>query len=320
MNKIIQYYDKLKINHVNSRESSAILQIIISCFIISVIVAMVRHLSKDFHIFFIVMMRNFFGLIFLLPQLIKCYRNIFKTNQLHLHIFRGANGTFSMFFWFCAISTIPLSEAVSLSFLTPIVTTIASMYILKEKISKKIILSCFISFIGVLIILRPGFNDFNRGYFFSFCSVILWSTSNLIVKTMTKTDSAQTIVVNTTFFMFLFSLPFALPYLEGVNFKEFCQFLILGVISNVSYRLITDAFTKSDLSLLQPFDFSRLIFTSIIAYIFFDEKIDIWVFLGSIVILFGLVMILKKPKKKITKRTCTKSFRTLEYKQIQRLC
>ena len=67
-----------------------------------------------------------------------------------------------MFFWFYAVNSLPLSEAVSLSFLTPIITTIASMIFLKEKVSKNIFMASFISFIGVIIILRPGFHKFDE--------------------------------------------------------------------------------------------------------------------------------------------------------------
>ena len=279
-----------------------IFEITLACFLLSIVVALVRHLNQNFHIFFIVMMRNLFGLIFLLPQFIKNRDTIFQTKNIYLHVFRGGNGTISMFFWFYAVNSLPLSEAVSLSFLTPIVTTIASMIFLKEKVSKNIFMASFISFIGVIIILRPGFHKFDEGYIFSFCSIIFWTISNLIVKVMTKTDKPKTIVAHMTFFMFIFSMPFALPYLSPLNFTAFIEFFILGIISNISYKLIAEAYSKNDLSILQPFDFSRLIFTSFVAYFIFDEKLDIWVFVGSLIILFGLILIVKKKSTKSQKK------------------
>jgi drug/metabolite transporter (DMT)-like permease len=237
-----------------------------------------------------------------LPQFIKNRGTIFQTKNIYLHVFRGGNGTISMFFWFYAVNSLPLSEAVSLSFLTPIVTTIASMIFLKEKVSKNIFLASFISFIGVVIILRPGFHKFDEGYIFSFCSIIFWTISNLIVKTMTKTDKPRTIVAHMTFFMFIFSMPFAIPYLAPLDFMSFFEFFILGAISNISYKLIAEAYSKNDLAILQPFDFSRLIFTSFVAYFIFDEKLDIWVFIGSLIILCGLILIVKKKSIKSQKK------------------
>lgn len=273
-------------------------EIILTCFFLSIIIALVRDLNQHYHIFFIVMMRNFFGIIFLIPQFIKHQKSLFKTNNIHLHLFRSANGTISMFLWFYAIISLPMSEAIALSFLTPIATTLASKYFLKERVSKNIFKSCIIGFIGVLIIIRPGFNvDFNQfktGYIFCFGSIFSWTVSNLTVKTMTKTDKPRNIVAQMTIFMFLFSLPFALPNIEKIDFESCIKFLFLGLISNLCYKLIAQAYRKNDLSVLQPFDFSRLIFTSIIAYIVFDEKPDLAVFIGSGVILMGLILSLKK--------------------------
>ena len=300
MRKKVKNFFSAQINH--EQNYRGIFEITLSCFLLSIVVALVRHLNQNFHIFFIVMMRNFFGLIFLLPQFIKNRGTIFQTKNIYLHVFRGGNGTISMFFWFYAVNSLPLSEAVSLSFLTPIVTTIASMIFLKEKVSKNIFLASFISFVGVIIILRPGFHKFDEGYIFSFCSIIFWTISNLIVKTMTKTDKPQTIVAHMTFFMFIFSMPFALPYLAPLNFTAFIEFFILGIISNMSYKLIAEAYSKNELSILQPFDFSRLIFTSLVAYFIFDEKLDIWVFVGSLIILFGLILIVKKKSTKSQKK------------------
>jgi len=300
MRKKVKKFFSAQINQ--EQNYRGIFEITLSCFLLSIVVALVRHLNQNFHIFFIVMMRNLFGLIFLLPQFIKNRGTIFQTKNIYLHVFRGGNGTISMFFWFYAVNSLPLSEAVSLSFLTPIVTTIASMIFLKEKVSKNIFMASFISFIGVIIILRPGFHKFDEGYIFSFCSIIFWTISNLIVKVMTKTDKPKTIVAHMTFFMFIFSMPFALPYLAPLNFTAFIEFFILGIISNISYKLIAEAYSKNELSILQPFDFSRLIFTSFVAYFIFDEKLDIWVFVGSLIILFALILIIKKKSTKSQKK------------------
>jgi S-adenosylmethionine uptake transporter len=97
-------------------------------------------------------------------------------------------------------------------------------------------------------------------------------------------------------------LPFAIPYLAPLDFTSFIEFLFLGIISNISYKLVATAYSKNDLSILQPFDFSRLIFTSFVAYFIFDEKLDIWVFVGSLIILFGLILIVKKKSLKSQKK------------------
>ncbi len=283
--------------HKFSDNAQGIFCALVSCFLASVMIAIVRHLSQDFHIFFIVMLRNFFGLVFFLPQILHNHKKIFYTNKLKLHIFRGINGLASMMIWFHVVTVLPLSEAVSISFIIPIITTIAAMFFLKEKVKSHTWIASIIGFIGILIILRPGFKEFNSAYFYSFASVALWVISNLIIKIMTKTEKPQTIVAYMSFIMFLCSIPFALPYLQPLNFNQILWFAALGATSNLLHIFISLAYSKTDLSYVQPFDFTRLIFTAIISYFAFGEVVDIWVFIGSLVILCGVIIVIPRRSK-----------------------
>ena len=280
-----------------SNNSQGILYAILSCFFASILISIVRHLSGEFHIFFIVMVRNFFGLLFFLPQIMSDYHHVLKTKKIHLHIFRGINGLISMMVWFHVITVLPLSEAVSISFIIPIITIIVAVIFLKEKVKTHSLIGSFIGFVGVLIILRPGFRDFNPAYFYSFISVILWVISNIVIKLMTKSEKPQTIVAYMSLIMLVSSIPFAIPHLQALNLHSFFWFVLLGLISNLTHICISLSYSKCDLSKVQPFDFTRLIFTAIISYFAFGEMIDFWVVVGSLVILFGVIITIPKRKQ-----------------------
>lgn len=290
----------MKFYHKLSQNSQGIFFTILACFFASILIALVRHLSENFHIFFIVMVRNFFGLLFFLPQILLDYKRVFKTSKLKLHIFRGTNGLVSMMLWFHVVTVLPLSEAVSISFIIPIITTLVAMIYLKEKVTFKNWIGCFIGFIGILIILRPGFKEFNNAYFYSFASVILWVISNIMIKVMTKTEKPQTIVAYMSLVMLICSIPFALPHFKAIDFIDLLWFAALGLVSNLLHIFISTAYTKADLSYVQPFDFTRLVFTAIISYFAFGEIVDFFVVIGSLVILFGVVITL--PKVSVRKR------------------
>lgn len=281
-----------------SNDAQGILYTILACFFLSILIAIVRYLSKDFHIFFIVMVRNFFGLLFFMPQILSDHKKILQTKRLPLHIFRSLNGLVSMIIWFYVVTILPLSEAVSISFVIPILTTIAAIFFLKEKVRAKTWSGSIIGFIGVLIILRPGFREFNAAYFYSFISVILWIISNLVIKIMTKTEKPQTIVAYMSFTMLVCSIPLAIPHLQPIGFENFLWFALLGLVSNLSHIFISSAYGKADLSVVQPFDFTRLIFTAIISYFAFGEVIDFWVVFGALVILLAVIIMLPRKKQK----------------------
>lgn len=203
-----------------------------------------------------------------------------------------------MLCWFHAVTVLPLSEAVSISFVIPILTTLVAMKLLKEKVETKSWIACFIGFIGILVILRPGFKEFNNAYFYSFAAIILWVTSNIIIKVMTKTEKPKTIVAYMSLIMLTGSIPFAIPYMKAVSLIDLIWFAILGLVSNLLHIFISNAYGKADLSYVQPFDFTRLIFTAIISYFAFGEIIDFWVILGSLIIFCGALLALPKNNKK----------------------
>ncbi len=283
--------------HKLSNNSQGIVYAIMSCFLASVLIALVRHLSAEFHIFFIVMVRNFFGLLFFLPQIARNYKKVLHTKKPRLHLFRGVNGLVSMMLWFHVVTVLPLSEAVSISFIIPIITTVVAVIFLKEKVKSHTWIASLVGFVGILVILRPGFKEFNNAYFYSFASVILWVASNIVIKVMTKTEKPQTIVAYMSFVMLVCSIPFALPHLQFIDFHNLLWFALLGLVSNLLHIFISSAYSKADLSYVQPFDFTRLIFTAIISYFAFGEIIDVWIVLGSLIILAGVLIVLPRKQR-----------------------
>jgi len=280
-----------------SENSKAIFFAILTCFLVSILIAIVRHLSKDFHTFFIVMMRNLFAFAMFIPLMIKTNNKLFKTNKIYLHFIRNINGLIAMIIWFYTITLIPLPEAVSFTFIVPIITTLAAMIFLKEKVNKNIWIALIIGFIGILIITRPGFHEFHFAYILAMVTTILWSVSNVLVKIMTKTDKPETIVAYMSFIMLILSIPLGLPYIQKLNLNDILWMACLGIFSNLSHMSMSKAYSKADLSLVQPFDFTRLIFISIIAYFAFDEIIDIYSLIGALIIVSGTIFIAPKRKK-----------------------
>ncbi|MFT6076829.1 MAG: drug/metabolite transporter (DMT)-like permease [Myxococcota bacterium] len=277
-----------------SAKSQGILWAIITCFLISVMIALVRHLANDFHPAQIVMMRNLFALIFLLPFIAHNILQIVRTKHLKMHLIRGFVGLVGMLMWFYTITLIPLSEAVAITFIVPITTTIAAIVFLKEEVNKKIWISLFIGFIGVLIIVRPGFREFHFGYLFALVTPFVWSISNIMTKKLVKTETPGTITFYLSLIIFILSVPISVPYLTPIVSTDLIWFVVLGIISNGCYMASAICYSKTDLSAVQPFDFSRLLFTSIIAYFFFEEQIDLLTFLGATIILLGSIIATNK--------------------------
>ena len=281
-----------------SNDHQGIIYMVLACFFTAIMIGIIRYLTEYYHVFFIVMVRNFFALIFFFPQIINDYQKLLKTSKPKLHLIRAIIGIVSMSMWFQALSILPLSEVVALSFVIPIISTVLAIIFLKEKVNKLTWLVCVIAFIGVMVILRPGFHHLSNAYFYVLGSVILWSFADLLIKVMTKTEKPGTIAAYMSLIMLIISIPLSFPYLQPLNLTTLFLFIILGICSNLTHISISISYGKTNLSKVQPFCFSRLIFVTIIAYFFFDEVIDFWTIVGSLIILFATILIMPRRKKK----------------------
>lgn len=293
-NKINYFFYKFSDN------SQSIFCIIGSCFLVSFLVGIVRYLSAFYDPSFIVMVRNIFALAILMPYIYKNYRNIFTRNKLTINILRASSGFLSMTMWFYAVSMIPIADAVSISFIVPSLTTIFAIIFLKEKINIKNWISIIIGFIGVLIIIRPGFKEFNIAYLLMIVSACFWAISNILTKILSASQQPINVVAYLTTIMTILSVPFGVFYIQPLTIFSIFLLIAMAIISNLSYFLLSKSYSKADLSIVQPFDFTRLIFSALIGYFIFDEKIDLLTIIGSLIILCGLLIAL--PKKNINQK------------------
>ena len=293
-NKINNFFYKLSDN------SQSIFCIIGSCFLLSFLVGIVRYLSAFYDPSFIVMVRNIFALAILAPYIYKNYRNIFTGNKLTINILRASSGFLSMTMWFYAVSMIPIADAVSISFIVPSLTTIFAIIFLKEKINIKNWISIIIGFIGVLIIIRPGFKEFNIAYLLMIVSACFWAISNILTKILSASQQPINVVAYLTTIMTILSVPFGVFYIQPLTIFSIFLLIAMAIISNLSYFLLSKSYSKADLSIVQPFDFTRLIFSALIGYFIFDEKVDLLTIVGSLIILCGLLIAF--PKKNINQK------------------
>ena len=147
------------------------------------------------------------------------------------------------------------------------------------------------------MILRPGHDSFQYASLLVIATTICWSFSNIFVKKLTKTDDTKVIVFIMMVLMTPLSLPLALMVWQTPTYEQLAWLLLLGWISNQAQFSMTHAYSKADMSVVLPFDFSRLLFISILAYIFFGEVIDLWTIIGASIILASSVYVARKEKQ-----------------------
>ncbi|MGN7838262.1 DMT family transporter [Stenotrophomonas sp. 22385] len=229
--------------------------------------------------------RNAFGLLALLPFLLRPGSAPFRTQQLPRYLVRSLIGLASMLCAFWAIGHLPMSQAISLSYSTPLFVTIAAVLFLGETVRVRRWAAVVCGFIGVLIIVRPGAYTFSPGVLVAVLAAVLSSLVAIQIKQLTRVDGADTVV----FYTYVFWVPLSLvPALFGWVWPSGVAWAWLaatGVLGTLGQLLWTRALRLGEVSALTPISFMQLPLVSLLGWLLFDETLDRWTVIGAGIIL-----------------------------------
>ena len=259
--------------------------------------AIVRFLSPSIHPFELAFFRSLFGFIVILPLLLRGGIDSVRTHQPRLQMLRGVVSIAAMMSWFYGLSMVPLAQATALSFTNVIFGSLAAIIFLREKMTMARGIAVFIGFVGVLVILRPGFVQMDIGIVCVLFSALCWGCSGVIVKQLGRTDSAVSIVAWVGIQLSILSLPFALSVWVWPTMEEWLWLSLLGTLATIGHLCMVQGLKLTDAMTIFPLDFTRLIWASLFGLFIFSEWPDVWTFVGAgIIVISGTFMLYREDR------------------------
>jgi drug/metabolite transporter (DMT)-like permease len=231
-------------------------------------------------------------------------QTVLTTTRPWGHLWRGLIGTSSMFAWFLALSLLPLPEAMTLSFSTPLIVVVFSALLLGEVVRVYRWSAVAAGFAGVLIMLWPrlsaggaggmGANEL-LGTAAALASASAAALAVVQVRKLLDTERSGTIVVLfslTTTILGLMTLPFGWVVPDG---REMGLLVASGLLGGVGQLLMTESYRYADVSTIATFDYTSLLWSVLIGWLVFGELVTPPVLAGgAIVIASGLFIILRE--------------------------
>tara|TARA_A100001388_G_C28715251_1_gene473432 strand:+ start:114 stop:1013 length:900 start_codon:yes stop_codon:yes gene_type:complete len=257
----------------------------------AIMVSGIKLLSQDLNPFIIAFYRCLFGVIIMLPFMIYNYPEAWKTHNIKLQFVRSAINVYSMISWFTAIGTLQLEKAAAIGFTTPLFTTILAIIFLGEVIRIQRITALIVGFIGILVVIRPGYIPFESGAIWLLSAAITFSIVIIIVKKLTEKDSSLT----TAFYQMAFMVPptffIALFFWESININQFLLFIFVAIAGFITQFSFAQCLKMAETTFIMPIQFTKLIWLSLIGYFFFMEVPDIWTWIGASIIFSSILFI-----------------------------
>ena len=253
----------------------------------------------------LVFFRSFFGVFPVVAFLAWRgeLRQGLKSNNVGSQIWRGVVGTVSMGFGFLALTKLPLPEAVTINYATPLVIVILSALVLHETVRLYRWSAVVVGLCGVVVIAWPQLTLFSSGVHTDAAigvaaalgACCMGAVAQLLVRTLIRTERSATIVLYfllssavislvTVPFGWVMPSPLVTIYLIGA-----------GIAGGVAQIMLTESYRHADLSVVAPFEYSSLIFSIIIGFFFFGDVPTIFMLVGSVVVVAsGLFVIYRE--------------------------
>ena len=247
--------------------------------------------------------RFFFGLIPILMLVPRSeFKTFYKTSRPKLHAFRAITGTLAIIALFIALREIPLADVVSLTFGGPIFVTLGSIFFLSEKVGVKRWLAVLIGFFGMLLIVKPAYEELNIYYIFPIIFCIFFACGALSIRSLSSTEPNYRIALYFSLLSMIVGL-LTLPF-GWVMPNKFELFLLIftGLVGSVANILLTVSLRYAEASLVTPTKHLNLVFAILLGYFIWSEIPKLLTLVGAGLIIISSVIIFMREselKKKV---------------------
>jgi len=251
--------------------------------------AIVHHLTRHLPIFEVALGRNAFGLMFMLPWLMRVGPGALRTSHLGMHAGRGLISVINMWCLFGALSLAPIADVSAITFMMPIVASVLAVLILKERTSALQWVASLTGLAGGLIVIRPGMAGFEPGLLLAVGAVLAGSTIAMMIKTLLRYDGSDTVATYLFLSHIAYGLVPAILVWVTPELAEWPWLVLLGWLGAVVQRCFNRAMAAADATVALPFNFTRLLWAALFGYLFFAEFPDLWTWVGGTIIFLSSI-------------------------------
>ena len=231
---------------------------------------------------------------------------LFKVKQPGLVITRGVLLLICTSLFFTAIGHIGLAEANAIMFVSPFFVVALSIPLLKEKVGIRRWSAVIVGFVGILIILRPGFEEVHWAYLLIVGVAFFFGLFSILTRTLSFTETATSMWFYTALVGFVASSGVAWYHWQTPSPEQWLMLCAIGVIGGGSHYIVIQAYSRAAASLLAPFQYVQILWATAYGYLLFGHFPDNWTFAGAaLIIASGLYVWIRERQLGKTRRSAS---------------
>jgi drug/metabolite transporter (DMT)-like permease len=293
-----------------------IILILIAMMVFSVQDGIMKHIFNFVSLYEVYLIRTVVSFILILIFLILTKKPIvFKSQYPILTLFRVILFFFGFSSFYISLTVLPLGTATALFFVTPFLITIFAHFFLKEEIGPRRWSAIAVGFVGVYITLNPDFSNFNYLSLLPILCAFCYSLSMIIIKKTSDKDSVYTQTFTFYIGAIIFSIIFYFVMGDGkfnttehpaaqfifrewfVDIENSILFMVAtGVTATLAFLLLFSAYSIASPAVVSPFEYSILLWSPLIGWIYFNEVPTLSTVIGILIIVGSGIYIFLREK------------------------
>lgn len=240
-------------------------------------------------------LRYVFGLLVMLPLILRSGLGSYLPHNIGGQFVRGAVHTAGLYLWFVALPHITIADTTAIGFTGPIFIMLGAAWFLGERMRWERWLAAAIGLAGVLIVVAPKLSGSGGLYtLVMLASSPVFAASYLITKGLTRYEKAGVIVVWQAISVAALSMPLALMSWTTPTPAQWCTFLLCGCLGSAGHYMLTRSFTVADISATQSTKFLELVWASILGWLAFGDQPSRSTLIGGVVICASTLWIARR--------------------------
>ena len=250
--------------------------------IFSVVDVLSKYLTRSYPVALVVWARYAFHLLLVVVVLGPRYGlALVRTARPGAQILRGLSLTLASILFISALKYMPLAESTAIAFVAPLVVTLMSVLLLKEKVELARWVAVCCGFVGVLIIIRPGSNVFSWAVLLPLGNAVAFAAYQILTRRVAGLESPYvSIFYSGLIGMLLLSATLPYSWVLPKNALDAAAFIVLGMLAGIGHLIQIKAYDHAPASRLAPFGYSQLIWVMLIGFVAFGDFPDGWSLVG----------------------------------------
>jgi drug/metabolite transporter (DMT)-like permease len=250
--------------------------------------ALVKWLARSYPVFEITFFRNVLTFAAVALSIVECggWRSL-KSKRVGLHLLRAGLGSLALLLFNFSFAALPLANVTAVSFTAPLILVVLSALILREGVSAAQWVAIAMGFAGTLVIINPDATVFELGSVLPLTASLAMALYLLFLRVLAPTETKSSL---------MFYVPVVGTVFTGVTLPwnwvtpaaaDLVLILIMGLLAGVALYFRNVAYTTAKPSILAPFEYTSLLWASLIGSLVFGDHVTPRLLIGALLLIGG---------------------------------